>query len=155
MAARFAFRFEPLLRLRISQRDQAQGQLADALQALRILEQQRDDIEQQRLDILQQARGQLIASRPIAVDALLLRGRYEMQLAADLKETVENHGKVLAEVEHRRQRLTEADAEVRRLERLEQQQRQQWHRQQLAAEQAEIDAQSLSRFAQRLRQSTE
>ena len=155
MSGRFSFRFEPLLRLRVSQRDIAQRQLADALQALQILEQQRAEIEQQRMAIRQEARGHLSLSQPIAVDSLLIRGRYEMQLAANLRENAENHGNVLAEVQQRRQRLTEADAEVRRLERLEQQQRDQWQRKRLAAEQAEIDALSLSRFARRLRPTIE
>lgn len=144
--ARFAFRFEALLRLRENERDTVRGHVADAIQAQSILEQQRDALHQQREESRLQAQRRL-ASTQLSVDTLLHEGRFDLQLAAEIQGLDTNIRIVQTEIDRRQETLQVADVEVKRLERLREQQYQQWTVAQLAAEQTELDEIAQLRFA--------
>ncbi|WP_162006852.1 flagellar export protein FliJ [Roseimaritima sediminicola] len=134
----FSFRFASLLRLRENERDAARQEIADAMRALGILEDQRTELLDQREQLRAAAQRQL-SGKGLSVDAMLSSGRYDVQLAAEIQSLEGNIAAVEVEVQRRQDRLKEADIEVKRLERLREQQHTQWQQQQLAAQQIELD----------------
>ncbi len=143
---RFRFQFDSLLRLRESERDTARQAIADAFQALKILQQQRLELEQQRQQLRAQAQQRLSGSS-LSVDALLHQGRYDMQLAVELQGLIANTASVQTEIERRQSRLQAADTEVKRLERLKERRHQEWIDVERAAQQTELDEIASTRFA--------
>ncbi len=141
----FQFRFDTLLRLRESERDAARQEVADAYQAMGILQQQRSDLEQQRQQLRDAAQRRMTESA-FSVDTMLNQGRYDVQLAADIQGLASNMTAVEKEIQRRQVRLQTADIEVKRLERLRETQHQQWTAQQQAAQQAELDEIASLRF---------
>lgn len=143
--SRFRFRFDSLLRLRESERDAARQEIADAFQAMGILQQQRTDLEQQRQQ-LRDAAAQRLANSAISVDTMLNQGRYDVQLAAEIQGLTSNIAAVETEIQRRQSRLQAADIEVKRLERLRETQHQQWTAEEQAAQQADLDEIASLRF---------
>lgn len=143
--SRFRFRFASLLRLRESERDAARQEIADAFRAMGILQQQRTDLEQQRVQ-LRDAAAQRLANSAISVDTMLNQGRYDVQLAAEIQGLSSNIAAVETEIQRRQSRLQAADIEVKRLERLQETQHQQWTAHEQAQQQANLDEIASLRF---------
>ena len=150
MAKGFQFRFESLLRLRKQERDVAGKAVGDAEQAIEILQNQVTEISDQR-DALRQTSSTWRTSQTIQVDRLMNEGRYDLQLVAQLEDLTTKTKQIVAERERRLVRLQEANAEVRRLERLKERQQAEWKQQQLVAEQAMLDDIAAGRYLRQVR----
>lgn len=142
---RFEFAFAPLLSLRTNDRDNARQDVADALQALELLQQQEQEIETQRQTMYQQTQ-QVMASRTVSVSTLLAQGRYDLQLQAQVQECRHQQQLIEAEVRRRQEKLQAADVEVKRLEKLCQRQHQAWQTRMQAVQQAELDEVASQRY---------
>jgi flagellar FliJ protein len=114
---RFRFRFATLLKLRENERRQRQIELAQALEAERLLKSQAESIAAEISTAKVSVRN---ASSPgeVPVDSLLELQRYSLQLAAQAAAIAEQLGRIRAEVDRRRQIVVEADRQVRTLEKL-------------------------------------
>lgn len=125
-------------------------EVADADQAIQILQQQATGIESQRV-AAREASSLQRTSPTVSVDRLLNEGRYDLQLVAQLRDLAAQVDKIAGERERRLGKLREANAEVRRLERLKERQQAEWKKNQLAAEQAFLDETATARFLQQSR----
>ncbi len=152
MAKGFQFRFASLLQLLRQQREQAGREVGDAEQAIGILQQQVTDLKTERAG-LQQVSQSLRQGSVLSVDRLLNQGRYDLQLAAQLEDLRGKTKQVEDERERRLAVLREADAEVRRLEKLQEQQWAQWQQAEQQRQQAALDDLAAGRYLRQLRAS--
>jgi flagellar FliJ protein len=113
----FRFRLQTLLRLRIAERDQRRTELAKALRAEAMLRQRQVSLQEEQSGLAGRER-QLKSPGVADVDALLQAHRYEIVLAAQMRQLNDQIAQVVAESERRRQVLVEADRQVRVLEKL-------------------------------------
>jgi flagellar FliJ protein len=116
-----SFRLATLLKLRIDDRDRRRRELAQALEAQRILEEQIAALEAERTS-MQTLIGQRVRPGSADVDGLLQINRYQIQLIGQRKTLDGQVAQVVAEAERRRQVLVEADRQVRVLEKLREKQ---------------------------------
>jgi flagellar FliJ protein len=117
----FRFRLETLLRLRMAERDQRRADLAKALRAEAMLQDEARKLEGEQQSLTEQARS-LKAPGAANVEALLATHRYERLLAVQERQLAAQLAQVSAETERRRLVLVEADREVRVLEKLRERQ---------------------------------
>lgn len=140
---RFQFRFETLLKMRQADRQQRRLELAQALHAEQLL-------EDQVANLLAEAgttrtRGQTAAGPGrVNVDALLDIHRYAAILKSRVQLLREQQARLRQELERRRQSLVEADRQVRVLEKLRERQ---WEQHLAAA--ARLDVKNMDEMAQR------
>jgi flagellar export protein FliJ len=111
------FRLAALLRLRLAERDQRRLELAKALRAVHILQQQQAEIDHEQTQWLAQVRT-LLAPGPADLDAVLARYRYAAVLRARQQQLATQLAEVESEAQRRRAALIEADRQVRVLEKL-------------------------------------
>jgi flagellar FliJ protein len=113
--AKFQFRLQTVLDLRRGERDRRREDLAQALAAEQILMDRRRQLEADAALMTEHARG---ASQPgeVRVESLLDSVRYGLILAAQRQTLVDQLARVVQEIEVRRQRLVEADRQVKALE---------------------------------------
>jgi flagellar FliJ protein len=117
----FNFRLATLLRLRIAERDQRRADLAKALRAEELLRTQQAALRGEQAEMVE--RGRTLKSPGAGnVDALLHTHRYEIVLAARLRQLALQAAEVASETERRRLALVEADRQVRVLEKLREKQ---------------------------------
>lgn len=141
----FRFRLQPVLQLRMSERDARRGELAQALQAVEVLDQQAAELRQQ----IQATRAHMVAAcQPgvVNVDRLLNSQRYERLLSVQLGDLHRRRAQIEAEVQRRRQRLVEADQQVRVLEQLRARQEFEYQRLVLRDDQKQFDDIAVRRF---------
>jgi flagellar FliJ protein len=119
--AAFHFRLETLLRLRMAERDQRRADLAKALRAEEVLQNELQQIETEQTQMLGVVRDRS-APGTADVDALLRTNRYQLVLKARRAQLQQQLSQVRAEIERRRQALLEADRQVRVLEKLRERQ---------------------------------
>ncbi|MDA7951174.1 MAG: flagellar export protein FliJ [Pirellulaceae bacterium] len=110
------------MKLREAKREQRQQELAEALHALDILQQQHSEIEESLMDHQIHVREE---SKPglINVDNLIEKQRYQIALQMQLAEVQKKLGVVRKEIERRKTKMIEADREVKVLEKLKEKQR--------------------------------
>lgn len=133
----FKFRFQSLLQLAVSQRDAARSALAEAIQAVDRLRQQREELAASRRTVMgDQSIARLGTMR---VDGLLAQGRYERQLAMEDAQLHAAEKQIEAEIDRRRITLRIADTELRRLEMLKEKDQLAWTARQAKAEQSMLD----------------
>jgi flagellar export protein FliJ len=113
----FRFRLATLLRLREAARDQRRARLAEALQALDLLEAQGAEIDAQ-LAALRAEHAQAAGPGVIDIDRLMTGHRHQVLLAAHRAQLNEQIQQVSTEADHRREALVSADRDVRVLEKL-------------------------------------
>lgn len=135
--AGYRFRFQPLLDLRIAERDAARGAVAEANDAIARLIAQREQLAEQRMQVLQDE--SVARSGRLHVDSLLAQGRYERQLALDETQLLAAQKQIEAEAERRSATLRGCEMEVRRLELLQAKELRAMVAGQLRVEQAELD----------------
>lgn len=145
--ARFVFRFEAILQLRNNERDAARLYVADAQRALDIMDERIEAVQRTRAAIRDEANRALVGR--VTVDQLLSRGRYDLQLDAEQRELVLQRGQIHLEVERRRQRLTIAEQECRKLERLREIMAERYEAEQLRVQQHALDEMATLRAARR------
>ncbi len=119
--AKFRYRLATLLRLREAVRDQRREALAEAYRVDELLSVQLARLADEIGSLSEQCRR---AAGPgiVNVDRLLEAQRYELALRARQRQLHEQQRNVAEEIERRREALTEADREVRVLEKLRQRQ---------------------------------
>ena len=133
----FRFRFATILQLRRRERDEAGVAVGQANEAIERVDQQCESIQTERQSLRDGAKKERTGS--VSVDALLTRGRYEMQLKAEIQSLNETRAQLMKELQRRQTALTTAEAEVKRFERLEEKERNAFHVLELRREQAEAD----------------
>jgi flagellar FliJ protein len=144
----FRFRLEPLLRLRLSERDQRRADLAKALRALEVLRADLVKIEAEHQEIADRARI-LRAPGGADVDALLATHRYEVLLAAKRRQVRDQIVQVEGECERRRLMLVEADRHLRVLEKLRERREAEHQRMAERREAKQLDEVGILGFIQR------
>ena len=138
MISRFQFRLATLLRIREHERQQRQTELAQALEAERIIQQQVDEIAAEIALAKDKAR-RLASPGEIPVDQLLEQQRYGLHLLLQSAAAAEKLGQVRAEAERRRAILVDANRQVRVLEKLREKQSAAFEAALLQAEQKQLD----------------
>ncbi len=113
----FHFRLQTVLKLRITDRQQRQLQLAEALTAEQLLNEQLVQIAAE-LEQLRSAIRRWGKPGVVDVNELINANRYELVLRARKVMRTQQHSQLSAEVQRRRQALVEADRQVRVLEKL-------------------------------------
>jgi flagellar protein FliJ len=117
----FSFRLQTLLRLRLAARDERRADLAKALRAEELLGRQQTELRAEQFE--QTERGRKLKGPGAGnVEALLHTHRYEIVLAARLRQLAAQIAEVAAETERRRLALVEADRQVHVLEKLRERQ---------------------------------
>lgn len=110
------FRLATMLKLREQTRDERRRDLAQALEAERILRQRvahlQDEIEATRQRTRNAGQGS------VNIEELLNARRYELLMQGEVTAVNTQIAQVLAEIERRRQVLLEADRDVKVLEKL-------------------------------------
>lgn len=125
--ATFRFRLQTILRLRDNERDQRRKDLAQALQAKDVLEEYERQIAAEWESLNHRLRD---CSREgeVRVDLMLDLRRYQMTVAAQREVLKQQMAQVEEEIERRRERLAEADRQVRVLEMLRERQLEEYRR---------------------------
>jgi flagellar export protein FliJ len=131
------FRFQPLLDLRIAQRDSVLAELAEALEAQNRLRAQREQIARQREQTMRDDSISRVGQ--LRLDSLLAQGRYERQLTIEQNQLKAAEAQIETEIERRRAVVQLAETEVRRLELLKEKDQIAIYAQQLKVEQATMD----------------
>lgn len=134
------FRLATLLKLRLDERDRRRNDLAQAMEAERVLQTRLADLDQEIAAV--RANSAATKLGPINVDDLLQSNRYELMLRAQRKGLEGQIAQVRAEIERRRQALVEADRNVRVLEKLRERQLEA-----AAAEELRLEAKSFDEIA--------
>ena len=136
--ATFKFRMQTILRLRMNDRDQRRAELAEALEAERLLSERIGQLQREIEQVKQQMRK---ATEPgvLNVDQLLNSHRYELLLMAHLKTWEQQRSQLSAEVERRRMALVEADRQVKVVEKLRERRLTEFQQQQAKQETKELD----------------
>ena len=134
----FHFRLQTVLRLRIAQRDERRGELAKAMRAADILRGQRGQLNQEMTDNLELAR-QLAEPGQANIDRIVQAHRYGAILKGTLAQLVSQETQIAAEIERRRLTLTEADRQVRVLEKLSERQQEQYDRDEQRQDMKQMD----------------
>jgi flagellar export protein FliJ len=142
------FRLAALLRLRLAERDQRRLDLAKALRAVQILQQQQAEVVQEEAQWLAQVRS-LLAPGPTDLDAVLAMYRYAAVLRGRLQQLASQLAEVQREAQRRRMALVEADRQVRVLEKLAQRQAQAERNQALRREAQRLDEAALAGYLRR------
>ncbi len=140
----FQFRFATLLQLRRRTRDEAGADLGKANEAILRIDEQTESLMAERSVMLEQAGKARIGS--VSIDSILSQGRYDMQLQADMQSLRETRAKLAEELLRRQQRLIEAEADVKRFERLKEHEWKVYRAEQQKLEQAEADESAATRY---------
>jgi flagellar FliJ protein len=141
----FQFRFQAVLELRRRERDQAGAAVGQADAAIRKIDDQIAAVRGERGQLRQETSASLRGT--LSVDALLSQGRYDLQLQAQTESLAQARNQLVEERARRHQQLIEAEAEVKRFERLEQRQRDAYLSEQRSREQSESDDATGRRYA--------
>ncbi|TWU16398.1 flagellar export protein FliJ [Allorhodopirellula heiligendammensis] len=142
----FHFRFESLLVLQRQQRNELIRELTETHTAINDTQEKIDHLQQQRDELRSAAAGRFATDVHISVDRLRHEARYDRQLADDQDTLGSTRKQLEAELEQRRERLIEAEAEVKRLERLREKQSVAYNQLQLQREQATADERTIARM---------
>ncbi|MEM9366906.1 MAG: flagellar export protein FliJ [Planctomycetota bacterium] len=138
MSRRFQFRFESLLRRYEQQRDAAGGELAKANEAIVKIESQINTLMAQR-DAARKEASRVTAASHVKVDAMLQRGRYDVQLQAEIAQLQQTLAQLHVERDRRQDTLLQQQQEVKRMEQLRERQREEHVLDVKRREQKELD----------------
>ncbi len=136
----FRFRFDSILDLRRRQSDEAGLAVGKANQAITKIEQQIQDIQRDRQAIRDRDATQRVGQ--ISVQGLLSVGRYDTQLQADIRQLESTHAELVVERDRRQTVWMDAEAEVKRYEKLKANEREAERLRQIKLEQADADERS-------------
>lgn len=134
---KFRSRFAALERLYEQARNEAQKRLADARQALAILDQRIAENTQERQTLRGNLHPHLVGM--VSVDRLLDQGRYDLQIDVNLRELTVQRGQIEEEIARRQQRLLLAEQEYRKFSKLVEIERTQYDAEVRRLEQAAMD----------------
>lgn len=151
----FQFRFDSILRLRCRERDDAGIEVGNANEAIRRVQEQITKVQRQRDEVRVQSSGLLESGSSnasgssditFAVDGIVQRGRYDLQLQAELVSLEQTVVTLKQERDRRLDLLVKAEAEVKRIERLRETQQTEHYQAELKREQAEADDMTTARM---------
>lgn len=150
----FRFRLQTVLKLRIAERDERRSELAKALRAAEILQERRKQLEEEMQENQELAR-QLSGPGSANIERIVQTHRYEALLKGTLAQLGVQEQQVAAEVERRRQILTEADRQVRVLEKLKDRQGEEARRMDQRQQVKELDEIAAVSFVRRRHEQSE
>ncbi|TWU50902.1 flagellar biosynthesis chaperone [Rubripirellula tenax] len=133
----FKFRFQSILDLRRRQRDEAGADVGKANQAIARIDDQARDVAANRSRLRNETGGTRVGE--VNVEGLISLGRYELQLQSELAQLAATRTELVKELDRRQSLLVEAEAEVKRFEKLQGNERETHQAQMLAREQADAD----------------
>lgn len=110
------FRLQSVLQLRLNHQEERQAELAQAVQAIQILQGQMKDVEHQLVEIENDLRAG--AAQHVNVDHLMALRRHQTDTRALLRQLEEQQHLVEQEIERRQNRLREANRDVKVIETL-------------------------------------
>ncbi|TWU41745.1 flagellar export protein FliJ [Novipirellula artificiosorum] len=134
---KFEFRFASILHLRCRQRDEAGGKVGEANAAIAKIDSQIESIQEERRTLTAEDASSRVGE--VSVDRLLTKGRYDLQLQADIKSLRETRSKLVEELERRQVKLKEAETEVKKFERMQEIELKRYRGEMLRREQVEMD----------------
>ncbi|MEM7316945.1 MAG: flagellar export protein FliJ [Planctomycetota bacterium] len=140
----FQFRFESLLQVRRRERDEAGAACGQASEAISRIDQQLLETDQLRMSLRKEGHASLTGN--IQVDNLLSKGRYDMQLEAEINSLRETHAQLTAELARRHATLVAAESEVKKLERLQENEQAEYEIESRRREQLESDDAATRRY---------
>ena len=140
----FQFRFATLLKIQRRARDEAGAEVGKANEAIGKIDEQTESLMAERPAMLERATQARIGE--VSIDSIVSQGRYDIQLQADMRTLRETREKLEQERSRRQQRLVEAEAEVKRFERLKENEWNLYRNEQQKREQAESDESASTRF---------
>ena len=112
----FEFRFAALLELRRQERDEVGAAVGQANAAIDKVNEHVDEKQHERM--LLRDGSNVSRQGDVSVDALLSLGRYDLQLQADIEALNLTLGELITELERRRGKLVDAEAELKRFQKL-------------------------------------
>ena len=119
---RYTFRLETLRRLRSIRRNELRTRLAEAYEALRIVDERAAQLQQEQ-ELVVDARRSLLLGGRLDVNQLIAAQRYELSLSSQRQTLATQREQLAAETESRRLALVEADRDVKALDKLDEKQR--------------------------------
>lgn len=143
--AKFRFRLETYLRLKIAARDRCRAELAEVLRA-------EEQLKEHQTEILGEIEQQHVYIREVTqrgslnVDLITASQREVMYLKALHLEKQQLMQNLRPHIQQRRQALIDADHEVRTLEKLKEQKQEQHEQREAAVEAKQMDEIALSGF---------
>lgn len=140
----FQFRFATLLHIHLRARDEAGAEVGKANDAIGKIDEQTESLLAERHAMLERATKARIGE--VSIDSIVSQGRYDIQLQADLRTLRETRAKLDQELVRRQQALIDAQAEVKRFERLKESEWKRYRQEQQKREQAEADEAAATRF---------
>ena len=145
------FRLQTVLRLRIAERDERRQEFARALRAAEILQERRHQLGEEMKENQDLAR-RLAEPGMANIDRILQTHRYEAILKGTLAQLATQEKQVADEVERRRLVLTEADRQVRVLEKLKERKRDEALRLEQRQEMKQLDEAATTGFLRQRRE---
>jgi len=144
----FKFRLAPILKLREATQDERRRELAEAYHVDEVLQARQTSVNDQLEHLRQRCRT---AARigTVDVDTLVVAGRHDLLLRAQLRDLAKQRKHVADEIEQRRERLIEATQAVRALEKLREKQLAQHEQTQQRIADKELDEVGVRRWAPR------
>ncbi|MBL8853354.1 MAG: flagellar export protein FliJ [Planctomycetaceae bacterium] len=136
------FRLQSVLQLRLNHQEERQAELAQAVQAIQILQGQMKDVEHQLVEIENDLRAG--AAQHVNVDHLMALRRHQTDTRALLRQLEEQQHLVEQEIERRQNRLREANRDVKVIETLAEH-----HRAAQVAHMLKQEQDNLDEFAQK------
>ena len=146
----FQFRFATLLHLHRQARDEAGAEVGKANEAIGKIDEQTESLIAERSAMLDRATQARIGE--LSIDSIVSQGRYDIQLQADMRALRETRTKLEHELLRRQQILIQAEADVKRFERLKESEWKLYRNEQQKREQAEADESAATRFLMERRQ---
>ncbi len=143
--AKFRFRLETLLRLKVAARDQCRAQLAEVLQAEQQLQEQQAQIREE-IEAQHEYLRKTTASGGLNVDLLAAAQREVMYLKGLGQQKQQLMQQLVPHIQQRRQALIDADHEVRTLEKLKQHKWEQHNKSEAAREAKQMDEIAMNVF---------
>jgi flagellar FliJ protein len=134
--AKFTFRLETLLKLRMAERDQRRIALAETLTLVERVVRRIDALDKELRAV---AKAQAVRPGVVDVDRLMSADRYAVALRQDRAECEQEQLALEAEVAARRAALVAADQEARALEKLREKQHAQFEAEAERRQQRELD----------------
>lgn len=140
----FKFRFDSILQLRRRERDEVGASVGKVNEAIARVDEQIQQVEKEREELNQGTAQRLLGS--VSVDGLLASGRYDFQLQVDLQSLFDTRKQLVEEQDRRMQALVVAEGEVKRFERMLENEREAHYAEQLRREQLEADDATSRRY---------
>lgn len=140
----FRFRFAAILELRRNERDEAGAAVGQANEAMEKIQTQIQSKQDERAQLKVDAGTHRTGD--VSVDVLLSRGRYDLQLQAEIHALQKTLSELRQERERRQATLVNCEAELKRFEKLRDRAQELYRKEQSRREQAEAEDATTRRY---------